>query len=166
MTASAAGSGTRGIGTAQRVEEHSPRGANEVIRGRTDRRLAVYMGLDRPQQVRAIDRRLAELEREWDIERTLETLSSALTITGVAAAWIRRDRRFLLLPLVVQSFFLQHAVQGWCPPLPILRRMGARTVREIETERRGLLVLREMAERESAARPGSRPFIPRGEEMP
>jgi hypothetical protein len=36
----------------------------------------------------------------------------------------------------------QHAVQGWCPPVPILRRMGFRTIYEIEQERRELLALR------------------------
>jgi hypothetical protein len=37
--------------------------------------------------------------------------------------------------LIVQGFFLQHAIQGWCPPLPVLRRLGFRTVQEIEEER-------------------------------
>jgi hypothetical protein len=36
----------------------------------------------------------------------------------------------------------EHAVQGWCPPLPILRRMGFRTAREIDTERTALKALR------------------------
>ncbi|WP_407921819.1 hypothetical protein, partial [Corallococcus sp. AB049A] len=25
------------------------------------------------------------------------------------------------------SFLLQHGLQGWCPPLPLLRRLGLRT---------------------------------------
>jgi len=42
----------------------------------------------------------------------------------------------------VTAFLLQHAVQGWCPPLPVLRRLGFRTAREIEVERNALKALR------------------------
>ena len=40
-------------------------------------------------------------------------------------------RAFLALPIAVTGFLLQHAIQGWCPPVPLLRRMGFRTPREI-----------------------------------
>jgi hypothetical protein len=52
------------------------------------------------------------------------------------------DKRWLTLPALVTAFLFQHAVQGWCPPLPILRRLGFRTSREIETERYALKALR------------------------
>ena len=39
-------------------------------------------------------------------------------------------------------FLLQHAVQGWCPPVPFFRRRGVRTAREIEIERYALKALR------------------------
>lgn len=84
--------------------------------------------------------RLAELDAEWDVERALETLSASVTIAGLALT-VRRGRRWILLPAAVQGFFLQHALQGWCPPLPVLRRMGFRTVAEIEAERHALLTI-------------------------
>jgi hypothetical protein len=40
------------------------------------------------------------------------------------------------------AFLFQHAVQGWCPPVPILRRLGYRTAREIDDERAALKALR------------------------
>ena len=40
------------------------------------------------------------------------------------------------------SFLLQHALQGWCPPLPLFRRLGVRTAREIARERYALQALR------------------------
>jgi hypothetical protein len=40
------------------------------------------------------------------------------------------------------AFLVQHAVQGWCPPLVVLRRRGVRTRREIEEERYALKALR------------------------
>jgi hypothetical protein len=33
-----------------------------------------------------------------------------------------------ILPALVTAFLFQHAVQGWCPPVPILRRLGFRAV--------------------------------------
>jgi arylsulfatase A-like enzyme len=34
--------------------------------------------------------------------------------------------------LVDRRFPLQHALQGWCPPVPIFRHLGFRTAREID----------------------------------
>jgi hypothetical protein len=33
-------------------------------------------------------------------------------------------------------------VQGWCPPIPVLRRLGFRTAFEIDQERQALKLLR------------------------
>ena len=52
------------------------------------------------------------------------------------------DRRFLVLPVAVAAFLLQHALQGWCPPLPLLRRLGVRTTAEIHQEILALRILR------------------------
>jgi hypothetical protein len=82
----------------------------------------------------AIERRLRELDEEWDVERWVETLAPSFTLLGLTLG-LTRDRRWLLLPFIVQGFFLQHALQGWCPPIPVLREMGVRTTQEIEHER-------------------------------
>jgi hypothetical protein len=42
----------------------------------------------------------------------------------------------------VLSFLLLHSIQGWCPPVPVLRRLGVRTRREIDRELFALKVLR------------------------
>jgi hypothetical protein len=52
------------------------------------------------------------------------------------------NRKFFLFPAVVGGFLLQHAVQGWCPPLSIFRRLGIRTAEEIDWERYALKALR------------------------
>jgi len=87
-----------------------------------------------------IARRLRELDEEWDIERAIEANASTLALIGVTLG--ARDRRWLALPALVTAFLLQHAVQGWCPPVPILRRLGFRTSYEIEEERQALKALR------------------------
>lgn len=88
-----------------------------------------------------IGRRLDELEREWDIERVLEANAATIALGGVLlGAFV--DRRWLVLPAAVTAFLLQHAIQGWCPPVPVFRRMGIRTAAEIDRERYALKALR------------------------
>ncbi len=123
-------------GTSERVPSHSPRTANEKIRRETEANLAYFAA--HPAQ---ITRRLEELEREWDIERTLEANGSVLGLTGLVLG-ATTNRRWFLLPVAVFGFCLQHALQGWCPPLSLFRRLGIRTQREIEEERFALKVLR------------------------
>jgi hypothetical protein len=124
--------------TVERVPQHTAEHVNERIRQNTEERVARIAAAGRE----AVDRRLAELDQEWDIERTLEANAATLTAAGAALALLT-DRRFALVPLVVGSFLLQHAVQGWCPPLPVFRRLGVRTQSEIEQERYALKVLRD-----------------------
>jgi hypothetical protein len=88
-----------------------------------------------------IDSRLRELDHEWDIERTLEANAAGLALTGTLVG-LFVDKRFLAVPLVVSTFLLQHAIQGWCPPVPFFRRRGVRTMREIDEERYALKALR------------------------
>src|ERR1700728_4863076 len=88
-----------------------------------------------------IDGRLAELDREWDLERVLETNAAGIALGGTLLG-LFRHRGFLVLPLVAAAFLLQYAVQGWCPPVRLLRRRGVRTAGEINGERAALKSLR------------------------
>ena len=88
-----------------------------------------------------ISQRIGVLEEEWDIERVLETNASTLALTGVLLGALGY-RRGTLLSLGVLGFLLTHATRGWCPPLPLLRRLGVRTRREIEREKFVLKYLR------------------------
>lgn len=85
--------------------------------------------------------RLRELDEEWDVERLLQVNASVLVMLGVALG-AKVDRRFLALPAAVFAFFGQHALQGWCPPIPVFRRLGVRTNREIARERYALKAMR------------------------
>jgi hypothetical protein len=89
----------------------------------------------------AISQRIQELEGEWDIERVLEMKASALAFTGLVLG-ITHNKKWLMIPGIVLPFLFQHAVQGWCPPLPLLRRMGVRTREEIDREKYALKALR------------------------
>jgi hypothetical protein len=86
----------------------------------------------------AVQGRLAELSREWDIERAIEANAASIALIGILlGAFV--DIWFLLVPAIVGLFLLEHALHGWCPPVPILRRLGFRTSREIFEERLALL---------------------------
>jgi hypothetical protein len=123
--------------TADRVERNTAESVNERIRRQTEESVAraAAGGLT------AIGDRLAELDREWDIERYLETMAPTITLLGMTLG-LTVSRKFFLLPFAVQGFFLQHALQGWCPPIPVLRRLGVRTQDEIAREQYALKAIR------------------------
>jgi hypothetical protein len=123
--------------TTQRVVRSSPPHANRRIHEATLRSVEYYR--HHPDEIAV---RLEQLDREWDIERVLEANASALSLAGLGLG-LGVSRRFLAIPLVINGFLLQHAVQGWCPPVSLLRRRGWRTQEEIETERQALLEIRQ-----------------------
>jgi hypothetical protein len=88
-----------------------------------------------------ITRRIVELENEWDIERVLEANAAGIGLASLL--WgVTVNKRCLALTATVLSFLLLHSIQGWCPPVPVLRRLGVRTRREIDRELFALKVLR------------------------
>jgi hypothetical protein len=122
--------------TRRRVEANTAREINRRIQKDIER--SVRHHAEHPEE---IDQRLKELDEEWDIERVLEANAASFGLAGVMlGAFV--DRRFLVLPALVSGFLLQHAVQGWCPPVPVLRRRGVRTATEINQERNALKALR------------------------
>lgn len=122
--------------SAARVPHHTAEHVNERIRRMTEASIRHYA--HHPER---IDERLRQLDAEWDIERTLETNAAALAFTGTVLGLLG-GRRWLLLSAAVTGFLFQHGVQGWCPPVPIFRRLGVRTQQEIEAERYVLKALR------------------------
>jgi hypothetical protein len=123
--------------TVERVPLHTAERFNEQIRRETEQRVARIAASGRE----AIERRLTELDQEWDIERTLEANAATVSLIGLTLG-ATVDRKWFVFPAVVAGFLLMHAVQGWCPPLPILRRMGFRTASEIDYERYALKSIR------------------------
>jgi hypothetical protein len=89
----------------------------------------------------AISRRIEELDREWDVDRTLETEAALMALSGLALG-ATVNRKFFALPGFVASMVLLQAVTGWYPLLPLFRRLGFRTAREINRERYALKALR------------------------
>ena len=120
-----------------RVQAHTADAVNQQIEA--EARARVLAAANAPKE--KLSRRIQELEDEWDIERFLEMNASALALTGVILGLIW-NRKFFIIPCLVLPFLFQHAVQGWCPPIPILRRRGVRTRREIDLEKYAMKALR------------------------
>lgn len=122
--------------TTQRVQRNTSGDLNRRIASDIRDSIAYYS-----KHIEEIDDRLAELDAEWDTERTLEANAASLAFIGIALG-ATVDRRWLALPAAVTAFLFQHATQGWCPPLPVLRRLGFRTAKEISQEKYALKALR------------------------
>ena len=138
--------------TVSRVPAHTTAASNERIRQRTEQKLARL----RNASPASITQRLQQLDEEWDIERTLEANAATASLIGLTLG-ATVDRRWYLFPAIVSGFLLQHALQGWCPPLPVFRRLGIRTSYEIDYERYALKALRGDFSRSDPGESGSTP---------
>ena len=123
--------------SSDRVRANTAEGVNRQIDRDIDVRVREYA----TRSPADITRRIEELDREWDMERLLETNASAIAFTGLVLG-ITHSKKWLIVPGIVLPFLFQHAVQGWCPPVPVFRRLGVRTREEIDQERYALKVLR------------------------
>ena len=94
------------VTTINRVQRNTDEAINRRIEAATGERIRRLA-----RHPLAIERRLRELDREWDIERVLETNAALIALAGVALG-ARLDRRWLMLPALVTTFLFQHAVQG------------------------------------------------------
>jgi hypothetical protein len=121
----------------QRVRRHTSQRAAEAIDEKTRQQTRTH-ALQRPSR---LDERIQDLERERDIEQVLEINASVLALTG-AVLGTTVDRRFFGLTGFVLAFLAQHAITGWCPPVPIFRALGIRTREEIDQEKYALKALR------------------------
>lgn len=119
------------------VRQHTPDTVNRRIHRSTEANIAYYSaaGAD------VINQRIAELDNEWDIERTLARNAASLSIAGVLLGFVA-GKRYFLLSLTAGGFLLQYALKGWCAPVALLRRLGMRTRGEIDREKYALKTAR------------------------
>jgi hypothetical protein len=120
-----------------RVRRHTRPEQLRRIDQRTEELLQLY--ISQPPEV--IERRIAELRREWSIERYLQLNTTTLGVAGVALA-AASDRRWGLFTCTVLAALVAHAQLGLHPALPFLRQLGIRTRPEIDRELYALKALR------------------------
>ncbi|MFJ6359403.1 hypothetical protein [Pseudarthrobacter oxydans] len=114
---------------------------SEHVQARLDREIERHIAAYAGRSNADITKRIKELDHEWDVERLLELNASSLAFIGtVLGATI--NRKWLLLPATVLAFLFQHAIQGWCPPVTLFRRLGVRSSKEIDVEKYALKFIR------------------------
>ena len=112
--------------TSKRVECTTNSIINTWIEDETIERVENLKGADST----SIHKRLYALDCEWDTERIVETESAIMVLAGTVLGLLR-GRKWLVLTGAGGLFLLQHALIGWCPTTPVMRRLGIRTPNEI-----------------------------------
>jgi hypothetical protein len=120
------------------VRAHTSPEINRRIDQETIKRIWEYSSKARGD----ISRRIAELDREWDLERSLQVSSSTLILSGLLWGMAARRLALFLIPAAATASLLQHSIMGWSPQGIFFRRFGVRTRREIEAEKNALKMLR------------------------
>lgn len=113
--------------------------ARSVLRRIDDDTLDHLMEVARKPETAS--RRLEALDREWDIDRTIEAEAATMGLVGLALGAFVRPA-FLAMPATVGAAVFLFGTRGLYPLLPIFRRLGIRTAREIERERYAVKALR------------------------
>lgn len=126
------------VKSGERVRSSTARSPNREI----DDQMVDIIGHYSKQGTAAIESRISEVDKKWDIERTLEVNAGLLGLADAVLA-LAVDRRWAILPAVVTSFLVQQAIQGWCPPLPLFRLMGIKSRPELDREKYALKALRD-----------------------
>ncbi len=122
--------------TIGRVSRLTVASINEKLRTEAGARVAYYAS--HPNE---IENRLRELDEEWDVERVIGTEAGATVLTSLIFGAVF-SRKWYVLALFAGSMLLLHNLHGAYPLLPLLRRLGIRTAREIAAERYALKAIR------------------------
>jgi len=120
-----------------RVRTHTAESVLQRIDDRTVRSVADYADADPG----VIAKRLEELDCEWDSDRTVEAEAAATGLAGLALG-VFVSPALLGVTAVAAGAVFMHALTGWYPLMPVFRRLGVRSGREIARERYALKALR------------------------
>src|SRR5262249_21835110 len=116
--------------TTKRVILNTNRRVNDSICEKTRERVAHFASAT-PQM---LEQPLCELDHEWDVERITATCVALGMLGGLLLAALFGEG-WLVVPFLFATFLLLHALVGWSPLLPLVRRCGCRTAEEIAHER-------------------------------
>ena len=123
--------------TADRVRRNTP----SKINSRIDQATMKRVWRCAQKSPAEITTRIQVLDREWDLERVLETGAAGAALTGVVMSGLK-SRLWLLLPGAVLASLLQHSLTRKSTAALVARGLGVRTRREIEAEKYALRMLR------------------------
>lgn len=119
--------------TTTKVKLNTDDQINNEIEQKTAHNINNYYGKTEGE----IDKRIKELNYEWDTERVLE-LNFASIVLISSLLGLLGNKKWMALSGITSVFMIQHSLRGWCPPLPLIRRLGVRTAKEIFEEKEAL----------------------------
>lgn len=119
--------------TIRKVNMNTSDYINQAIQQDIEENINKYKG----KSTAEIKERLHQLSHEWDTERVLE-LNLSIIVLLSSILGISHSKKWFFLSTFASAFMIQHSLQGWCPPLPVIRRLKVRTSAEIDQERTGL----------------------------
>lgn len=125
--------------TTKRVEINTHPSSNASIRNNTLRRINIYKN----SSDKILSDNITKLNHEWDIERILEAKVACVVLGSTIMGLKTNKKGWFLVAGTAGLFLAQHALQGWCPPDPLLRKMGFRTAEEINNEKTVYKLLRD-----------------------
>ena len=103
-----------------RVRERTPRHVNDRI----DATTAEYLSACDGRSSSEIEARLAQLDREWDID---QAVMANFSVAGSISLLLgKKHKAWMGLFWMQMGFLLYHAAAGWCPPVPVMRRRRRR----------------------------------------
>jgi len=117
--------------TAKRVADNTAPEVNGVIRNRTIGSISAYQNCSKS----LLSEKIKRLGEEWDTERVLEMGAASLVAISSVRGYRATRCGWFLLSGSVGGFLLMHALEGWCPSLPVIRNLGVRTAEEIGQEK-------------------------------
>jgi hypothetical protein len=124
--------------TTDKAERNTSATALQHFDQQLQQSVASMKGADRA----TIERRLSELDREWNVERAIELEAPTMILLGLTMGSLS-NRKWFMLSAMAASMVILHNLQGWYPLLPVFRAAGLRTAEEIEQERMALKALLE-----------------------
>lgn len=119
--------------TNTKVNAYTPDHINQQIERETEASVNYY----KRQSDEEIRDRIEELDREWDAERLAEVNMASITFVSSLLA-LNVNKKWAVLSGTASLFLIQQALQGWSAPLSIFRRLGIRTINEINREKKAL----------------------------
>lgn len=124
--------------TTKKSAMHTCNKVNQNIRNKTVCCIKKYIDSNEV----LLSERIRKLNFEWDTERVLETNAASIILLCSILGFRKKDQNYFVLSGIVGFFLLMHALEGWCPPLPVIRKVGVRTAEEIFEEKAALKQIR------------------------
>lgn len=117
--------------TTKRVAINTHPNTNASIRNNTLRRINIYKN----SSDKILSDNVGKLNYEWDVDRIF-ALNASLLVLGSTIMGLKTNKKYWFLMTGTAGLFLmQHALQGWCPPVSLVRKLGIRTSEEINNEK-------------------------------